>query len=276
MRRWMIFVLTLLLVAGCLVVPATAAEEREYRFELEANGLHEIQGRKGDIVTITLTLCRADAALASPIHGVQAELIFDGEELELLDGSCLLAPGVETRELELMGGEKALYMSFLSLNKEGELWEPRTLMGSFQLRVLAEQGTVRIRCEDYSVSRPDGSGSYPVLAENLTICLTPECLVRFEMLDEGDDEELLVPVGSLLTEPEIPKRRGYEFAGWYKDIHLTQPWNFASDTVGSNLTLYAAWTENETAAVWTWLLPILGAGIVLLLGIAIRRKRINT
>ncbi len=47
--------------------------------------------------------------------------------------------------------------------------------------------------------------------------------------------------GSKISKPSDPVRDGYTFVGWYKDSALTQAWNFNSDSVTSNITLYAKW-----------------------------------
>ena len=49
--------------------------------------------------------------------------------------------------------------------------------------------------------------------------------------------------GSLVTQPTAPTRTGHTFAGWYKESALTNAWNFSSDVVTGNTTLYAKWTE---------------------------------
>lgn len=41
--------------------------------------------------------------------------------------------------------------------------------------------------------------------------------------------------------PENPTRLGYGFGGWYKDKNCTNKWNFNSDVVTSETTLYAKW-----------------------------------
>ena len=43
-----------------------------------------------------------------------------------------------------------------------------------------------------------------------------------------------------LSAPAVT-RDGYTFTGWYKEAACTTPWNFDTDTVTGNLTLYAAW-----------------------------------
>ena len=42
-----------------------------------------------------------------------------------------------------------------------------------------------------------------------------------------------------------PTRKGYTFAGWYKDAAGQVAWNFATDKVTGNVTLYAKWLLNR-------------------------------
>lgn len=35
----------------------------------------------------------------------------------------------------------------------------------------------------------------------------------------------------------------YNFVGWYQDSGLSVPWKFASDTIKTNMTLYAKWEK---------------------------------
>lgn len=51
--------------------------------------------------------------------------------------------------------------------------------------------------------------------------------------------------GGSVAEPATPTKTGYSFGGWYRDIELTSLWNFGSDTVTSNMTLYAKWNINS-------------------------------
>ena len=51
--------------------------------------------------------------------------------------------------------------------------------------------------------------------------------------------------GKLLEIPEPPTREGYTFTGWYKDPACDLPWNVETDTVESDMTLYAGWQKNE-------------------------------
>jgi uncharacterized repeat protein (TIGR02543 family) len=47
--------------------------------------------------------------------------------------------------------------------------------------------------------------------------------------------------GHIVSEPADPTKTGYTFDGWYSDVGLTTAWNFASDNVTGDMTLYAKW-----------------------------------
>lgn len=52
----------------------------------------------------------------------------------------------------------------------------------------------------------------------------------------------IVEIGTKVTEPDAPTKRGYAFAGWYKEASFVTQWNFDSDTVTEDMTLYAKWS----------------------------------
>ena len=43
--------------------------------------------------------------------------------------------------------------------------------------------------------------------------------------------------------PAPPTKEGFNFAGWYSDEALTTEWDFATDTVDADTTLFAKWAE---------------------------------
>ena len=51
--------------------------------------------------------------------------------------------------------------------------------------------------------------------------------------------------GAVLTKPADPTKAGYAFDGWYKEEELTTAWNFTTDTITDNITLYAKWNINQ-------------------------------
>ena len=72
--------------------------------------------------------------------------------------------------------------------------------------------------------------------------------------------------GNKITAPTAPTKYGYVFAGWYREEALSNKWNFESDTVTDNITLYAKWnaitylvnynansgTGSTSATSWTY------------------------
>lgn len=82
---------------------------------------------------------------------------------------------------------------------------------------------------------------------------TQSFTVTFNKQDGSSNTELRVTSGEKITKPADPTRTGYTFGGWYKDAACTeeQKWNFETDTVTENLTLYAKWTRKETVTGYT-------------------------
>lgn len=73
--------------------------------------------------------------------------------------------------------------------------------------------------------------------------LLPTYMVTFNVNGHGTvPEQQPVEQGGKIDEPPTPTADGYDFGGWYRDAECTNQWNFGSDTVSGNLTLYAKWT----------------------------------
>ncbi len=51
-----------------------------------------------------------------------------------------------------------------------------------------------------------------------------------------------LPNGSLVTQPAPPPRAGYAFDGWFDASSGGSAWDFGSDTLTGNVTLYAQWS----------------------------------
>jgi len=70
--------------------------------------------------------------------------------------------------------------------------------------------------------------------------------------------------GGLVTEPIDPTKTGYIFGGWYKESGCINAWNFATDTVTSDVILYAKWTPlyalRDTGPAGGWIFYIKEGG----------------
>ena len=71
----------------------------------------------------------------------------------------------------------------------------------------------------------------------------PGLTVSFDSLGGSDVASQKQMYGELLQIPDPPSREGYTFTGWYKDYACFEPWNDTTDTIQSDMTLYAGWQK---------------------------------
>lgn len=78
--------------------------------------------------------------------------------------------------------------------------------------------------------------------------------VGFDTNNHGDAiDNQTIESGKYATEPTTPSADGYTFGGWYTDKDCTDgnQWNFTTDKVTKDTTLYAKWTATPPAATYT-------------------------
>ena len=75
--------------------------------------------------------------------------------------------------------------------------------------------------------------------------INPGLTVTFDSNGGTDVPRQEQEYGELLEKPEDPSREGYTFTGWYKDPACDVRWDLATDTVESDMELYAGWQKNE-------------------------------
>ena len=71
----------------------------------------------------------------------------------------------------------------------------------------------------------------------------PEYAVHFNSQGGSAVSSEHVKEGGKATTPTAPTRTGHTFGGWYKEAACTNAWNFATDVVTAEVTLYAKWTS---------------------------------
>jgi len=59
-----------------------------------------------------------------------------------------------------------------------------------------------------------------------------------------------IPTGTTINAPAPPTKDGFSFAGWYKEADINNEWDFATDIVTKNITLYAKWDISEVMMVF--------------------------
>ena len=176
----------------------TSAEEPSFLFELTVDGKSEKKVKQGDVITVTFRLKRTDFTDNYTMYAMQDEIRYDSTFLELVEDSVMLSNGVVSTDLTLADSSKALYMNYLSVNG-GEEWKSDRLVGSFQLKVIADSGSSVISSREYLVSKKDGSGSCVSAADDVTIILSKESGVSTEP-EEQPGEEADVPGATAETE----------------------------------------------------------------------------
>lgn len=98
---------------------------------------------------------------------------------------------------------------------------------------------------DFSKDEVPGTMTlYAKWAEN------PTYIVTFDPQMPGVSVETtsVKTIPALVPEPEKPEAPAgamYSFAGWFKDAQCLQSWNFATDVVSRNVTLYGKWKPKE-------------------------------
>lgn len=244
LKKQFIFLVTLLFILPMFWMSVSAQEEPIFYYELTVDGKDTVEVENGDLVTVTLYLYRTDLEKDYTMYAMQDEIRYDNTFLELVKDSPQLLDGVRTNDIGVTENRREFYMSYLSFNG-GETWQYKTRVGSVQFKVIGTSGVTNITNEDFRVSLPDGSDSYKCDANVLKLILSTECTIKFETNGGTPIDPIVAIYGERIDRPEDPIREGKYFVGWFKDIHLTEEWDFETDTVTGNMTLYAKWEDEN-------------------------------
>ena len=78
-------------------------------------------------------------------------------------------------------------------------------------------------------------------------CAEETYTVTFDVKGHGVAPQSLTEVtaGSKIDKPEDPAEEGYVFNGWFKNDNCTESWDFDTDVVNSDTTLYALWDTQK-------------------------------
>ena len=77
-----------------------------------------------------------------------------------------------------------------------------------------------------------------------------EFTVTFHANGHGSAPQSITGIksGELIQKPADPTAQGYRFDGWYKDSSCSTAWNFNTDKVTADTTLYAKWVKLDAPA----------------------------
>lgn len=171
MKKLCCFLLTAVLMIGAILpLGVNAEEDMTFAFALTVGGETTVEAEPGDVITVVLHLNRTDDDKSYPMYAMQAEIRYDSEYFELVEGSWELYTGVKKNHLSVGNGYREFYMNYLAFGSN-TAWAPETRVGSFQLRVLDNAGTTVLTNEDYEVSTADGTDVYDATCNVLTVVI---------------------------------------------------------------------------------------------------------
>ncbi|MBD5523630.1 MAG: hypothetical protein HDR04_04275 [Lachnospiraceae bacterium] len=103
----------------------------------------------------------------------------------------------------------------------------------------------------------DAGANYNITYVNGRLSVASEyvsCIVTFDAQGHGTApaDQIDVKVGSTINRPVDPSETGYRFDGWYRDATCTKAWNFDTDIVQSDMTLYAKWLGGSEGGEFTF------------------------
>ena len=144
----------------------------------------------------------------------------------------LLPENIMTADGAAADGCRACYFSFVAFDGAAN-WEADTVVALFQFKVVGEDGASTLRSRNFLVSREDGRERYAASSADAAVVVSDQCVVKF---DTGG--------GSVLP----------------------QSWDI-STPVTANMTLYAGWVAETSAAgtsPWWALLALPGLAVMAL------------
>jgi uncharacterized repeat protein (TIGR02543 family) len=101
---------------------------------------------------------------------------------------------------------------------------------------------------DYDGGTFDANITFTTDAEQSGFTVTYDSNGGSAVTAEEDIED-----GGLATEPTDPTRLNYTFAGWFEDDDtFANEWDFTTDTVTEDITLYAKWTQSVENKFTQW------------------------
>ena len=182
------FALGILLIclAAFSMSGAAGQEEKTFCYELTVDGKDTVTVQKGDIITITCTLERTDAAEEYLMYAMQDEISYDSSCLKLVEDSVMTRNEIRPTDIAIQDDMRRFYVNYVSM-EGGSLWKERVLLGNFQMEVTGESGEAHVTSENFLVSKEDGTDNYFCEAKDLTVIIAQEDQASSETGETGTD-----------------------------------------------------------------------------------------
>ena len=149
-------------------------------------------------------------------------------------------------------------------NVSSSIYYCATDEGEYVLSLTGNKFTLSLLGKTYSGSYEKANDTYTFKQEGLLNCtgrLVDDVFIlsvsgnsynfyKFESYNvtfnyDGETQTTSVLGGKKLNPTVNPQKDGYTFVGWYKDSQFKEPFDFNSEVVASNLTLYGRFVENQ-------------------------------
>lgn len=111
------------------------------------------------------------------------------------------------------------------------------------LRLYAWGGTDNVSSSNFGIGKYSATSPSLAFKGFVTDALPASHTVNFNT-NGGSTVASITQYHNLkITAPVSPTKADVIFGGWYKDTGLTTPWDFATDVVTEDITLYAKWND---------------------------------
>ena len=191
-----------------------------------------------------------DGAILATAPGTDNNVTVNNDRAGAIVGAGKLTiPAAETGKLTVVGGMSGICAKDIIINI------PISVSAKVVAVYTEDKGTITI-ASGLEIKSPIGGkivasqdasaiyeedGTTP--AKNVVIGIAKKYTVTYNANGGSTVDSATVSEGNKLTAPGAPTKDGYTFHGWYKDAAFTNSWNFDTDTVTGNTTLYAKWAE---------------------------------
>lgn len=149
---------------------------------------------------------------------------------------------VSQQEFPLIPGQIEVIKNQAVSMCRGALYEPHIIPDFCEMTSWVVCGQVSAK-GGYVISGTVPEGQTLTITRDLTFELTASHTVYYDENGGSAVASQTVTEGSKLSVPSQPTKNNYVFSGWYKESTYATAWDFATDTVTSDITLYAKWTE---------------------------------
>lgn len=169
-----------------------------------------------------------------------------------------LSDGISSFSIDLLSG----YTGGSASDRSIEIYINDVSIGTYTLNAMATVETFNISGINISGSftlKIESIGSKQLVIDNITwetyssgSSSTTSYTVTYDSNEGSSVSSEVVDEGSYATEPADPTRSGYTFDGWYTDdTTFANGFDFSSDTITTDITLYAKWIEETTVSETT-------------------------